>query len=227
MRVLQNAKAKIERYNKTKIFDEKYNKAYHDLLMAREKNICLVDENGGVSDSHLSIVERTLIAFEMKAHGQMDSQFKEKLRNKLENNEIRKFLRLFREFTVLSPQIWNLKKETGILFEELASKEKGLDANGNHFGVGAAKIMNFLFPELFVIMDSNVRLGLELSEFSTFKNYWQIMTICHEELEEWQSEFGTLENIIHLDNQPTTLPRIFDKCAFVMGLEKRASTSQY
>jgi hypothetical protein len=46
--------------------------------------------------------------------------------------------------------------------------------------------MNFLYPELFVLMDSLVLKGLGLNGIPDFQNYWSIMATCHDELQEWQ-----------------------------------------
>jgi len=222
MRVLEQAKSKIERYDgfDNEKRNRKYNKAYHDLLRVRGVNSCLVDENGGASDSTLSIVESTLIAFEMKKYGQIDDQFKERLRGKLEDQETRNALKNFREYTILRQDVKSLRPQASFFFERLA-EENGLDARGYRFGVGAAKTMNFLFPELFVMMDSLVMCGLGLDGIPNFENYGSIMITCQDELQEWRRKFGDLESLIRLDEKPTTLTRIFDKCAFAMGLEKR------
>ena len=179
------------------------------------------DENGSISDASVRLVENTLIAFEMKKYGQMDDQFGDKLKRKLEDDETKILLRNFRKLAILSSDIESTRVGARFLFEKLSEAKDGLDARGDRFGVGAAKIMNFLFPELFVIMDSFVIKGLGLSGFPDFRNYWSIMTRCREELREWQQKFEGLESLTCLDQKPTTLTRIFDKCAFVMGLEKR------
>lgn len=88
--------------------------------------------------------------------------------------------------------------------------------------------MNSLFPELFVMVDKNVaealkQLGLikikrKGSTFAfSFEIYWQVMEICRKELEEYQKRHGNLQRLLDMDNKPTTLTRIFDKCAFVMA----------
>ncbi|MCJ7633884.1 hypothetical protein MUP77_16050 [Candidatus Bathyarchaeota archaeon] len=223
MRVLEEAKSKVDQYDR---FDNerrkgKYNRAYRDLLRARVGQSSLVDENGSISDASISLVENTLIAFEMKKHGQMDDQFGDKLEQKLEDDETKFLLRNFRELTILSSDIESIKVDACFLFEKLAEAKDGLDARGYCFGVGAAKIMNFLCPELFVMMDSFVIQGLDMNGFRDFRNYWSIMTTCHKELRDWQRKFLGLDSLTCLDQKPTTLTRIFDKCAFVMGLEKR------
>jgi len=56
----------------------------------------------------------------------------------------------------------------------------------------------------------------ETYDFS-FKSYWQVMEICHKELENFRKEHGNLQILLNMDEKPTTLTRIFDKCAFVMA----------
>jgi hypothetical protein len=223
VRVLEQAKSKIERYDE---FDKertggKYNKAYRDLLRARADNLSLVEESGRIGDASLNVVENTLIEFEMKKHCQMHDQFKERLKRKLEPEETRIVLRDLRPLAILSPNLQTIKVKARHLFERLGERKDGLDGRGYRFRVGAAKTMNFLYPELFVLMDSFVLAGLGLKAIPDFQNYWSILTTCRNELQEWQRAHGGLDDLTRLDQTPTTLTRIFDKCAFIMGLEKR------
>lgn len=219
IKVFDNAADKVRKYNS---YDKKcnggrYNSAYHKVLHARGNQLCLIDRDGNIDESSLGIVEEALRAFDMNAHGQMGSQFREKLREKLCRNDSRIFLRQFRALTILSSDIEKNEYESEKLFNILSTNENGLDARGRRFRVGATKIMNFLLPEFFVIADKWVRQGLHKTGYLTFPKYWSIMMICRRELMNGQRKHGTLESLIRLDTQPTTLIRIFDKCAFVMG----------
>jgi len=53
--------------------------------------------------------------------------------------------------------------------------------------------------------------------YFSFEIYWQVMKICKMELEEYQKRHGDLQSLLDMDDEPTTLTRIFDKCAFVMA----------
>jgi hypothetical protein len=46
------------------------------------------------------------------------------------------------------------------------------------------------------------------------------MNICREELDEWKEMYGNTDALLQLDLPPTTLPRIFDKCTFIMGIRE-------
>jgi len=86
--------------------------------------------------------------------------------------------------------------------------------------VGATKVMHCLFPELFVMLDQNVgkALGYRPGQYNNFFCYWNAMDICRNELEEWVEINNNTDSLLQLDTQPTTLPRIFDKCASIMSI---------
>jgi hypothetical protein len=108
------------------------------------------------------------------------------------------------------------------------------------FPVGASKVLHFLIPDLFIIVDSNAR--NELSYFYGIKNnrkldgelYNQIMRLYQDELKRWAHEnddkqFFKLYNVDSsykrfFGKQKTPLPRIIDKCTFV-GSENLLSHS--
>lgn len=218
IKVLENAEDKINKYNSYDRLHKsgRYNSAYHRVLNARRGGPCLVDDDGNVNEGSLVIIEEALIAFDMDR--QMDNRFKDRLRKKLSNVDIRVLLKRFREFTILSSNIEETKSGTQDFFETLrAANQGGLSSRGDRFSVGATKIMKFLFPELFVIADQWVSKGLrKIGPIDSWK-YWSVMMICRRELEEWQKTRGDLKSLMELDQQPTTLTRIFDKCAFGMG----------
>jgi len=213
--VFDRVTAKLAKYDKQPK-STTYNSAYHKILNARAGESCLVNEDGSVDEASLQVVEQGLLAFDMGV--QMDETFIDKLRKKLNQVENKKLLRTFRGFSILSPNIEDIKSETENFFFNLSDKgEDCLSSDNNRFGVGATKIMNFLFPDLFVIADSNVRNGLHQINYLDFKVYWAILMLCHNQLIELRRTYGDFKRLLRLDKQPTTLVRIFDKCAFVMG----------
>jgi len=221
IKVFENAAGKINKYNS---YDRlckggRYNSAYHKVLnAATRKQSCLVNEDGTVDENSLRIIQESLVAFDMRAHGQMDDQFKDRLKEKLEKDKARALLRNFREFAILSPNIERIEFETKDFFGMMSERgNDSLSPRGNRFDVGATKIMNFLFPDLFVMVDRWVKKGLRKSTPLNPQKYWSIMMLCRKELEKWQTTYGDLHSLIALDYQPTTLTRVFDKCAFVMG----------
>lgn len=218
VRVFESAAEKINKYNSydTKCKAGKYNSAYRRVLNARGDQSCLVDKDGNVNEKSLVIIEDGVRDFDMGR--QMDNQFIDRLRKKLCDVNTRFLLKRFTEFTILSPDIEEIKSDTQSFFETLSAKsDYGLSSRRDRFGVGATKIMNFLFPELFVMSDRWVMEGLRKTGAIHATKYWSIMMVCHRELKEWQETRGDLKSLMELDQRPTTLPRIFDKCAFVMG----------
>jgi len=214
-KILENLADRIKKYD-GQCKARKYNYAYKRVLEARKGNSCLVDEDGNVSGKSLKVIEQTLSDFEMDR--QMGVGFSKKLKKKLENNEIRAVLNKFRNVRIDSPNLNEFKLDAKKLFKTLSSSgENGLSARQDSFEVGATKIMNFLFPELFVMVDRYVKKALHKSGSLPFRKYWDIMMICRQELEEWKELHGTIDNLLELDTKPTTLTRVFDKCAFVMG----------
>jgi len=230
VRVFKNAYKKINNYNKQNKAMQ-YNSAYRRVLNARMGNRCLVDETGNVSESSLQVVEDALRAFEMARFGQMDDKFKERLKKKLENVAIRTILKRLRNVRIDSPSLQEYESAIERLYNTLSSTgSDGLSATGKRFDVGATKIMNFIFPELLVMVDKNVAKALvnerlikiprkgSTYDFS-FKSYWKVMLICRQELEEWKKLHKGIQSLLGLDREPTTLTRIFDKCAFSMKLK--------
>lgn len=218
VRVFENVAEKINKYNSydTKCKAGRYNSAYRRVLNARGEQSSLVDEDGILDEKSLIIIEDALRAFDMDR--QMDDQFRDRLKKKLNDVNTKILLKEFRKFTVLFPKIEEIKSDTQDFFETLSAVDQdGLSSRGDRFGVGATKIMNFLFPELFVMADQWVMKGLHKTGPIYPWKCWSIMMICRRELTEWEESHGDLESLIELDKKPTTLTRIFDKCAFVMG----------
>jgi hypothetical protein len=219
MRILDKAKQKIAQYDEYDRIHANgmYNNYYRRLLASRNGRPCLVEETGEVSDASINVIEETLIAFKMKTLGCINSDFNQKLRKKLGDPNVLLLFRQFSTLNILSPNIQSLRFDAQTLFNHLSvGGNDCLDAQGRQFRVGASKIMNFIFPELFVIMDSHVLKCLNLHG-NSFENYWTIMNTCRDELLEWQSTTCDLDALLRIDSSPTTLTRIFDKCAFIMG----------
>jgi len=223
-KILENVAEKIKKYD-AQCNARKYNSAYRRVLEARGGSRCLVDENGNVNERALRIIEYALRAFEMDQWRQMDGKFREMLKKKLEDSEVKVILKKLRDLRIDSSDLKELKNDVKKLYEVLsASGSDGLSARGDRFEVGATKIMNFLFPELFVMVDKYVKKALHKSGDISFRKYWDILIICRQELEEWRTLHGTVDNLLELDTKPTTLIRVFDKCAFIMGKTKSLKT---
>lgn len=222
--IFNNAHEKIKRYDaQTK--GQQYNKAYRETLNARAGSRSLVDENGSVSEQSLCIIEHGLRIFEMNRFGKMGDKFRAKLKNKLRRGDIIDALKKFRNLRIESPEWQKYKDDIKNLYNALSTGGKdGLSADEERFDVGATKIMNFIFPELFVMVDRNVGqtlIGLKLIKiprkgdtyYFCFEKYWEIMKICYAELKQYKKQ-GDISSLLELDEEPTTLTRIFDKCVF-------------
>jgi hypothetical protein len=101
-----------------------------------------------------------------------------------------------------------------------------LHEKGKAFPVGATKILHFLNPRLFIIVDSNAAKAFKRAPNLRFKNstqsgysgdfYVECMRHAQEDIREYGSEnFQALERDV-----PIT--RIYDKLTFITGSEKQA-----
>jgi hypothetical protein len=223
--IFKNVGEKIKKYDEQRR-GKLYNEAYQSVLKARGENSSLVDDDGNVSEESLKTIEKALKKFGMARFGKMDDKFVDKLRKKL--NDTKAILVKFRNLQIESQDWQRYEEDVKKLYDTLSVGGKdGLSADGDRFDVGATKIMNFLFPELFVMVDKNVATTLTklgLVKFSRkgsthhycFEKYWKVMRICYDELGQYKKH-GDLSDLLKLDKWPTTLTRIFDKCAFVMA----------
>lgn len=219
MIILENAAGKIKEFNN---YPDRPRESYHRVLTAREVRRSFVNENGNIMDNHLYLIDRALRSYFMMNRGNRmgrTEEFINKLGNSLRENETRNILANLRDVSITAP-LQNYKSDAKMLYESLSNREQGLSADGTYFCVGATKVMHCLFPELFVMLDQNVgkAVGYRPAQYNNFGFYWNVMDICRKELEEWQEIHNNTDSLLQLDTPPTTLPRIFDKCASIMGI---------
>ena len=119
----------------------------------------------------------------------------------------------------------NLVVERGNIiaaYRKLASGgERSLNQTGDEFHVGATKIMHFLCPELFVIIDSNAARAFKMAHNVDYKNTTQpgytadkyVECLNHAQVD--INAFGTAE-FCALEND-TPMARIYDKLSFATG----------
>lgn len=195
MIILNNAKQKVNKYNCNGQAAERYNLAYNDILVKAGNQCSLVDAKGNVDTISLMIIEKGLKAFDMGE--QMDSRFTDKLRRKLNDDSVKLLLKEFRLYSILSKDIESIKGNVQKFFEFLRAKgNDGLSKSHDFcFNVGATKIMNFMFPNLFVISDKWVRKAHNQQEIFGFNDYWRIMLSCRNELSEWQDTYMGLNSL--------------------------------
>ena len=148
-------------------------------------------------------------------------QFTNRLINILGINETREILVRLRGFSTTSDNLDECRTDAERLYNSLSHPEHGLSSDGTYFCVGATKVMHCLFPELFVMLDGNVAkaVGYRAGQFNNFGSYWNVMDICRRELREWKEIHNSTDSLLQLDTLPRTLPRIFDKCAWIMGIQ--------
>lgn len=219
MNILKNADQKIRKFNSGISPNVVF---YHDVLSARGENKSLVRESGRVGDKFLGMIEEALRGyFGMDRGGRMGDkeEFLKRLKDKLNSGEIKRVLIKLRDLCIIYAKLQDYESDVKQLYETLSNPENGLSTGKAYFCVGATKIMHCLFPELFVMLDKYVgcALGYLPGEYNNFEAYWATMNICRQELKEWQELYGSTDSLLELDQKPTTLTRIFDKCASTMG----------
>lgn len=224
MIILENAEQKIREFND---YPDRPRESYHRVLNAKEGRKSFVGENGNVNPYYIHMIDWALRSYFMMNRGnRMGSkeQFTNKLIDKVSIPEIKKILARLRVLSITSPNFNNCRPDAEELYNLLSHPEHGLSSDGTHFCVGATKVMHNLFPELFIMLDQIVgrAVGYRPSQYNNFGSYWNAMDICRKELEEWQEKHGDIDSLLQLDNPPTTLPRIFDKCASIMGIRLKS-----
>jgi len=150
-----------------------------------------------------------------------DGGFASRLNNKLQ--AIRSLIESLNGLSLPQADLNGLGDNIKQSYRILASRGKGsLDSNPNKaFHVGTTKILHFLNPELFIIIDSNAA--------RVFRKYWnvpfrnstqpgytpELYLECMKRVQSEINEYG-LEKFQNLEpNTPIT--RIFDKITFVIG----------
>jgi hypothetical protein len=224
MKILDNAAKKIKEFNSNP--KDRPRKSYHCVLDARAGKRSFVDKNGSVSHKYLEMIDWALRSYFAMDRGNSyrggtsmgnRKQFVNKLGNKLGSHEARKLLAALRDVSIISSSLEVHRLHAEELYKSLSNPEDGLSANKTRFCVGTTKVMHCLLPEFFVLLDSNVGknvLNYSGGQYNNFVSYWKVMEICRDELLEWQKLYGSIDSLLNLDSEPTSLTRIFDKCAF-------------
>lgn len=146
------------------------------------------------------------------------SGFAQKLHDKLQ--QIQPFLEpMISPTSIFNANIDNLSNNISQAYEILANGgQNGLNAQGNDFHVGATKLLHFINPELFMIIDSNTASTLRNNFEIPYRNtaqpgyssakYIQSLTAIKTLLVDYgENQFRSLE-------PATPVMRIFDKIAF-------------
>jgi hypothetical protein len=218
MKILANAAQKIKKFNSN---PDRPRKSYHQVLTARAGRESFINTNGSVGAKYIGVIDWALRSyFMMNRDNNMGSteQFVSKLNNKLANNKTERILAGLRGINIISPNLGHYRSDAEELYESLSNPKHGLSANGTQFCVGTTKVIHCLLPELFVLLDKRVGknvLNYSPGQYNNFVSYWKVMEICRDELLEWQRLYGSIGSLLNLDSEPTSLTRIFDKCAYL------------
>ena len=232
--ILDQAEIKIAHFNAIGVH---YEAVYHYVINRRNET------HGIYTDDFIDDIVAGLISFDMqrmmgnsKFLYDGDKSWASRLKRLLDKNK--KALQDLQPYSLPEVDLKKtlIQKKIINLFNDLSqSGPLGLnraDSKSNRrFPVGASKIMHFLVPDLFIIVDSNCR--RELSRFYRIRKnrkldgqlYVESMGLFQKELQNWAQEnndpdFYKLRNIDpsykrFYGKQTTPLPRILDKCVFV------------
>jgi len=98
----------------------------------------------------------------------------------------------------------------------------GLHNKGKFFHVGATKILHFLNPNLFIIVDSNAIRAFQKAHGVRPKHSAELYRERMKHARSDIMEHG-LKNFVALDKPGVPITRIYDKLTFVTGYESRKS----
>jgi hypothetical protein len=222
--ILQNADSKIKQFNYMRK-GPRYNQAAGQIYTERLKGN--VNPFGSNYAQHII---SGLIAFDMARAGMMGKSphntapgfFAYRLMNKLAT--IKPLLEPIIDCSITEINITACNNDIIKAYKELAAGGSGaLHAKGKHFDVGATKIMHFLNPNLFIIIDRNAAEAYRISHNIDYKKkpvpvpgyspekYISCMECAQKDIQSYSIErFKALEN-------STPLTRIYDKLTFVTG----------
>lgn len=229
--ILDNAKKKINYFNKIGIH---YEAVYHYIIRRRKET------KGIFSNGFLNDITAGLISFDMQrmmGNKQYLSEGEDAWASQLRDilKIYRRHLSRLENFQLQDIDLSkpDLKGAIISIFNHLAkSGTKGLNKRSFHenFPVGASKILHFLIPDLFIIVDSNARRALSkfhesLGQKVGGDSYIKAMRYYQVELTRWSLHHRDpfFKKLIEADKswksfrglRTTPIPRIIDKCTFV------------
>jgi len=218
--IFENAKQKIERFNKVGVH---YNIVADHVYVLRKTITDLFDTD------YLPYLVAALISFDME---RMMGKGSEK---KYDINAGGFASRLHHKLGVINSTIKHLihaslpdvdlqveKENIAAAYNELSIGGKGgLNEMEGEFHVGATKILHFLNPELFLIVDSNASRAFRRSHKIKFRNttqpgyssdkYIRCMECAQSDISKFgEDKFRSLEPV-------TPIARIYDKLTFATG----------
>lgn len=220
--ITSNAKEKIKRFNQIGLH-------YNLVADAVYKVRASIDD--GFNSDYLNYIIAALVSFEMgrmmgpdaKSRYDMEAGgFATRLVQKLE--KIKPLISHLPRADLFNFDIENEKQSIMAAYKVLAAGGKdGLNQRGGEFNVGATKILHFLNPEAFLIVDSNAARAFRSFHGVSFRNttqpgysaekYISCMKFAQKDI----ITFG-VEAFIALD-KGTPIARIYDKLTFITGSE--------
>lgn len=216
--ILENAVSKIAQFNE---------EGWHYNLVAREIYRVRSQVKNPFDESYLPYIIAGLATFDM---GRMMGTRKYSLENGCFAARLLSKLQLVKMslepliiFNLMSIDLREHSDEIKKAYEMLSATGPGAlhQDETKSFHVGASKVMHFLSPELFIMVDSNAARAFKTAHNVPFKNTTQPGYSAHRYIECMKlarmdiSEFGG-DNFKALEpNTPIT--RIYDKLTFVTG----------
>lgn len=220
--ITENAQRKINKFNSEGLH-------YNLVADAAYEKRKLISNPFGIE--YQSYIIAALISFDMgRMMGQGGSKkydikadgFAKLLRNKLKT--IEKYLIKLADYSLTDLDIEKEKLNIKKAYHELSNDgPEGLNQKGYKFHVGATKILHFINPNLFIIVDSNAARSFKKHHKVKFKNstqpgysgdlYVECLSLAKKDITNFgKKKFKELE-------KGTPLARIYDKLTFITGSE--------
>ena len=217
--ITSNAQDKIETYNSGY---HEYNEAANAIYAERDNAVSIFDR------SYLRMVILGLIKFDMlrwmdeterEAYSFDGTGFGARLESKLA--VLQPKLEPFLDANILSVDLASIEEALEIAYSNLAAGgSESLHRLGNRFDVGATKILHFLIPKLFIIVDKFVARAFAAAWQVPFaKNPVHSLRTYRMCLKHAQSDICAYAGNLQALEPYAPLPRIYDKLAFITGRE--------
>jgi len=218
--ITANAQQKLQEYNKLCLH---YNLVADSVYIYRQECDDLFSEN------YLRYIVAALISFDMGrmmgegTRGKYDvnqGEFAARLLRKLQ--AISQHIGEISAVSILNCDIDTLTARIQAAYQILSEGgSNSLSATEKEFHVGATKIMHFINPNLFLIIDSNAARAFHREHSIPYKNTTQpgytaaLYTQCIKEARQEIIDYGS-DNFQALE-PATPVMRIFDKLSFITG----------
>lgn len=219
--ITQNAVSKIRQFNDMGLH---YNLATDGIDKARQRLVNTFDK------SFIPYIIAGLISFDMarmmgKNKYSLENGFAKRLSSKL--RDIRPLLVSILSYDIMTLELRQHDNVIKGAYDILASAGNGAlhEDNTKAFHVGATKILHFLHPDLFIIIDSNAARAYRKAFNVHYVNstqpgfskekYIECMICAKQDIEKFGlQEFQALE-------PATPITRIYDKLTFVTGMDMK------